>query len=125
MGYFSDFEILFNKKELTVKQQIEILDFLESYNDLSVITDAIYEENNNKDTAYHVDSLLPEQVNVYYKTWYDYLDDFLILSGKFPFLKIEVERKGEDRLDIEKSYYLNGNRQVCQGELKFDENKLW
>lgn len=125
MGYFSDFEILFNKKELTVKQQIEILDFLESYNDLSVITDAIYEENNNKDTARHVDVLLPEKVNVYYKTWYDYLDDFLILSEKFPFLKIEVERKGEDRLDIEKSYYLNGNRQVCPGELKFDENELW
>ena len=32
MGYYSDFEILFNKKELTVKQQIEILDFLENDN---------------------------------------------------------------------------------------------
>lgn len=125
MGYYSDFEILFNKKELTVKQQLEILDFLENDNDLSIITDAIYEKNNNKDTAHYVDRLLPEQVNVYYKKWYDHLEDLLRLSKQFPYLKIELQREGEDRLDIEKSYYLNGNRQVCTGELKFDDNELW
>ena len=124
MGYYSDFEIVFNKKDLTIKQQIEILDFLENDNALGVITDAI-KEDRNKDSAYYADKLLPEKVNVYYKKWYDYLDDFIILSEKFPFLKIEVERKGEDRLDIEKSYYFNSNRQVCTGELKFDKNELW
>lgn len=125
MGYYSDFEILFNKKELTIKQQIEILDFLKDDNSLSVITDAIYEENDKKDTAHHVDRLLPEQVDVYYKRWYDHLDDLLRLSKEFPYLKIELERQGEDRLDIEKSYYLNGKRQVSTGELVFDKNELW
>lgn len=125
MGYYSDFEILFNKKELTVKQQIEILDFLEKDNDLSIITDAIYEENDNKDTAHHTDRLLPEQVDIYYKKWYNHLDDLLRLSEQFPYLKIELQREGEDRLDIEKSYYYMGNRQICVGEFKFDDNELW
>lgn len=123
MGYYSDFEIVFNKRELTIKQQIEIVDFLEKDNDLSVITDAIYEENDK--TAHHVDRLLPEQVDVYDKKWYNHLDDLLRLSEQFPYLKIEVERSGEDRLDIEKSYYYKGNRQICTGEIKFDKNELW
>jgi hypothetical protein len=124
MGYYSDFEIVFNKKELSVKQQKEILDFLENDSDLCVITDAI-RENNNKDQAYYTEKLLPEQVDVYYKKWYNYLEDLLRLSNQFPYLKIEVERSGEDRLDIEKSYYYNGNKQICIGELKFDKNELW
>jgi hypothetical protein len=124
MGYYSDFEIVFNKKELTIKQQQEILDFLESDNDLCIITDAI-RENNNKDQAYYTEKLLPEQVDVYYKKWYDYQDDLIRLSKQFPYLKIELQREGEDRLDIEKSYYYMSNRQVCTGELKFDKNELW
>ena len=124
MGYYSDFEIVFNKKELTVKQQQEILDFLDSDSDLCIITDAIREDN-NKDQAYYTEKLLPEQVDVYYKKWYNHLDDLLRLSEQFPYLKIEVERSGEDRLDIEKSYYYNGNRQICTGEIKFDKNELW
>lgn len=124
MGYYSDFEIVFNKKELSVKQQKEILDFLENDSDLCIITDAIREDN-NKDQAYYTEKLLPEQVDVYYKKWYNYLEDLLRLSNQFPYLKIEVERSGEDRLDIEKSYYYNGNKQICIGELKFDKNELW
>ena len=124
MGYYSDFEIVFNKKELSVKQQKEILDFLENDSDLCVITDAI-RENNNKDQAYYTEKLLPEQVDVYYKKWYNHLEDLLRLTKQFPYLKIELQREGEDRLDIEKSYYYMGNRQVCTGELKFDKNELW
>ena len=124
MGYYSDFEIVFNKKDLTVKQQIEILDFLENDNSLGTIMDAIREDR-NKDSSYYSYKLLPKQVCVYYKKWYDYLDDFIRLSKQFPYLKIEVERKGEDRLDIEKSYYYNGNSQVCPVELTFEKNELW
>ena len=124
MVYNSDFKITFNKKDLTIKQQVEILDFLENDNSLGVITDTIREDR-NKDSAYYADKLLPEQVDIYYKKWYDFSDDFLRLSKQFPYLKIVVERSGEDRLDIEKNYYYNGNEQVCTGEVKFEENKLW
>ena len=124
MGYNSDFKITFNKKDLTIKQQVEILDFLENDNSLGIITDVIREDR-NKDSAYYADKLLPEQVDIYYKKWYDFSDDFLRLSKQFPYLKIVVERNGEDRLDIEKNYYYNGNEQVCTGEVKFEENKLW
>ena len=93
MGYNSDFKITFNKKDLTIKQQVEILDFLENDNSLGVITDAI-KEDRNKDSAYYADKLLPEQVNIYYKKWYDFSDDFLRLSKQFPYLKIVGPTEG-------------------------------
>lgn len=58
MWYVSDFEIFFEKKGLTIKQQVEILEFLEKDNALGVITDIIKEEN-DKDSAYYADKLLP------------------------------------------------------------------
>ena len=124
MGYYSDFEIYFEKKDLTIKQQVEILDFLENDNTLGVITDIIREER-DKDSAYYADKLLPDLVEVYERTWYDFSEDFLRLSKQFPYLKITVERSGEDRFDVERCYYYMGNRQVCPGELKFDDNELW
>lgn len=124
MGYYSDFEITFNKKDLIIKQQVEILDFLENDNALGVITDAIREDR-NKDSAYYADKLLPDEVDVYEKTWYDFLDDFLRLSKQFPYLKIIVERSGEDRFDVERCYFFNGKSQSSQGEMKFDDNELW
>lgn len=122
MGYYSDFKILLNKKELTVKQQIEIIDFLDNDNELNIISESARE---GKDNVYYSDKLLPEQIDIYNMKWYNHLDDLLRLSKQFPYLKIELERQGEDRLDIEKSFYYNGNKQVCTGELVFDENKLW
>lgn len=122
MGYYSDFKILLNKKELTVKQQIEIIDFLDNDNELNIISESARE---GKDNVYYSDKLLPEQIDIYNMKWYNHLDDLLRLSKQFPYLKIELERQGEDKLDIEKSFYYNGNRQVSKGELVFDENKLW
>lgn len=124
MGYVSDFEIFFEKKELTIKQQVEILEFLENDNSLGVITDAIREDR-NKDSAYYADKLLPDEVDVYEKKWYDFLDDFIRLSKQFPYLKITVERSGEDRFDVERCYFFNGKSQSSYGEMVFEENKLW
>lgn len=36
MGYFSDFEFWINKKELSLKQQVEVLDFIENDGELSI-----------------------------------------------------------------------------------------
>ena len=124
MGYYSDFEISFNKKDLIIKQQVDILDFLENDNALGVITDVIREER-EKNSAYYADKLLPDEVNVYEKTWYDFSEDFIRLSKQFPYLKITVERSGEDRFDVERCYFFNGNFQSSQGEMVFEENKLW
>ena len=41
MGYYSDFEFWINKKELILKQQIEVLDFIENDENLSIITSEI------------------------------------------------------------------------------------
>lgn len=124
MGYYSDFEIVFNKKDLTIKQQVEILDFLENDNALGVITDIIREER-DKESAYYADKLLPDEVDVYERTWYDFSEDFLRLSKQFPYLKITIERSGEDRFDAERCYFFNGNYQSSKGEMVFEENKLW
>lgn len=125
MGYYSDFEFWINKKELSLKQQIEVLDFIENDENLSIITYEIElskykDENANKECK-----LLPEDFNIYEKKWYDYQEDLLRLSIKFPYLKIEVERSGEEIADIEKTWFYNGQMQTSMVRFVFDENKLW
>ena len=125
MGYFSDFEFCINKKELSLKQQIEVLDFIENDSELSIITDEIDLSKYKDENAYKDYKLLPEDFNIYEKKWYNYQEDLLRLSNQFPYLKIEVERSGEEMSDIEKTWFYNGEMQTSMVRFVFDENKLW
>ena len=125
MGYFSDFEFWINKKELSLKQQVEVLDFIENDSELSIITDEIYLSKYKDENAYKDCKLLPEDFNIYEKKWYNYQEDLLRLSKQFPYLKIEVERSGEEMSDIEKTWFYNGQMQTGMVRFVFDENKLW
>lgn len=125
MGYYSDFEFWINKKELSLKQQIEVLDFIENDENLSIITSEIELSKYKDENAYKECKLLPEDFNIYEKKWYDYQEDLLRLSKQFPYLKIEVERSGEEIADIEKTWFYNGQMQTSMVRFVFDENKLW
>lgn len=122
MGYFSDFEFWINKKELSLKQQVEVLDFIENDSELSIITDGIYLSKYKDENAYKD---WPEDFNIYEKKWYKYKDDLLRLSKQFPYLKIEVERSGEETADVEKTWFYNGQMQTSKVRFVFDKNKLW
>ena len=125
MGYFSDFELWINKKELSLKQQVEVLDFIENDSELSIITDEIDLSKYKDENAYKDCKLLPEDFNIYEKKWYNYQEVLLRLSKQFPYLKIEVERSGEEMSDIEKTWFYNGQMQTSMVRFVFDENKLW
>lgn len=125
MGYFSDFGFCINKKELSLKQQIEVLDFIENDSELSIITDEIDLSKYKDENTYKDCKLLPEDFNIYEKKWYNYQEDLLRLSRQFPYLKIEVERSGEEMSDIEKTWFYNGKIQNSMVRFVFDENKLW
>ena len=125
MGYYSDFEFWINKKELSLKQQVEVLDFIENDSELSIITDEIDLSKYKDENAYKDCKLLPEDFNIYEKKWYNYQEDLLRLSKQFPYLKIEVERSGEEMSDIEKTWFYNGQMQTGMVRFVFDENKLW
>lgn len=125
MGYFSDFELWINKKELSLKQQVEVLDFIENDSELSIITDEIDLSKYKDENAYKECKLLPEDFNIYEKKWYNYQEVLLRLSKQFPYLKIEVERSGEEMSDIEKTWFYNGQMQTSMVRFVFDENKLW
>lgn len=68
---------------------------------------------------------MPEDFNIYEKKWYNYQEDLLRLSKQFPYLKIEVERSGEETSDVEKTWFYNGQMQTSMVRFVFDENKLW
>ena len=58
MGYYSDFEFWINKKELSLKQQIEVLDFIENDENLSIITSEIELSKYKDENAYKECKLL-------------------------------------------------------------------
>lgn len=125
MGYYSDFKFKINKKELSLRQQVEIFDFLEKDNNLGIITDAIEQAKYRDENAYKGTKLLPGEFNIYEKKWYEYQEDLLRLSNKFPYLKIEVERSGEEIADVEKTWFYNGKMQTSMVRFEFDKNELW
>lgn len=45
-----------------------------------------------------------------YTKWYDYNEDMLFLSRKYPNIEFEMIRYGENAGDIEKYIYSNGNK---------------
>lgn len=67
MGYYSDFEFWINKKELSLKQQIEVLDFIDNDENLSIITSEIELSKYKDENAYKECKLLPEDFNIYEK----------------------------------------------------------
>ena len=75
------------------------------------------------------DRLDPFYIEDYYEIydtkWYDFDKDFLDLSKREPYLKIEVDVYGEDIGDIHRHYFYQGKHQVEKAIILFKESNLW
>lgn len=56
--------------------------------------------------------------------WYDYHEDMLTLSKRFPDVKFEMHCEGEDGQQW-MIYALNGNVERCEGTVVFAERTIW
>ena len=62
---------------------------------------------------------------IYDTKWYDFDKEFLDLSKREPYLKVEVDVYGEDIGDIHRHYFYQGKHQVEKAIILFKESKLW
>jgi len=56
--------------------------------------------------------------------WEDYIDEFIRISKIFKNYFFELNREGENYLDIEKIYFNNSNVQRCPVIIDFEPCKL-
>lgn len=62
-----------------------------------------------------------------YAKWYDYNQDMLLLSKKFPEVLFYLHGEGDNEEDLWDAYYQNGKVQNCHAEIiypPYDENKM-
>lgn len=62
---------------------------------------------------------------IYDTKWYDFEKEFLDLSKREPYLKVEVDVYGEDIGDIHRHYFYQGKHQVEKAIILFKESNLW
>lgn len=62
---------------------------------------------------------------IYDTKWYDFDKEFLDLSKREPYLKVEVDVYGEDIGDIHRHYFYQGKHQVEKAIILFKESILW
>lgn len=56
-----------------------------------------------------------------YAKWYDYEDNMIALSEKFPDILFELDGNGEDSEDFWIEYFCGGRHQYCRGEITYEE----
>ena len=56
-----------------------------------------------------------------YAKWYDYEDDMIALSAKFPDILFELNGDGEESEDFWIEYFCGGRHQYCPGKIVYEE----
>ena len=56
-----------------------------------------------------------------YTTWYDWEEDMLLLSKKFPEVLFALHGSGDNYEDLWDAYFLGGKVQVCPGVITYDD----
>ena len=111
MGYYSHYWLTVEQGQTELKQVYECLTELLSGEDLFFT----YEDGEDQITS---DGPL---------TWYTHDLDCAELSRRFPGVTFCLEGNGEDSIDMWKTYYLNGQCQICRAVITyppFDPAKL-
>jgi hypothetical protein len=114
MGYLSNFYIKFeNLNEFSEEEQEEILD--------EIVGNIDFIENYLSDDEFYNNS----EITAYQLKWYEYEDDLIKISERFPELKFKVDVYGENDGDIVRIYFYNGECQREKGIIGFRECLLW
>lgn len=104
MGYYSDYNLHVVDGDLTAEQLKPVIVELSGY------------------TGWRLEDY--STLSLYEAKWYDYAGHMLKLSNKFPNVKFELMREGEDgqRWIVDA---FNGDTDERQGKMVFPERTLW
>ena len=118
MGYYTSFNLTVKKREgllfAEVGREIEV----EIAKKLCEISDWFYSDFN--ETIEKSDYPLEELISFDIIKWYDHYDEMVALSKEFPSLYFELEGFGEERDDIWREYFHNGEGMHSDAKIIFD-----
>ena len=109
MGYYTNYTL--KAKPITQELYSELVTSLEEMELLGYTFD---EEEYDEDEEIAVfDAREPVK-------WYKHDEDMIKISIQFPDTTFLLEGEGEDNTDFWRSYYHNGEMELCQGEIHFE-----
>ncbi len=115
MGYYTRFSL--NVSELNKR----VLPKSKRFDEFEIIKD-LRDTNENAEYCLEEDGSAAEG-----SKWYEWQEELVEFSKKYPNALFEMSGEGEESGDIWKAYILNGKSQICKVRLVFDEfdlNKL-
>lgn len=119
MGYYTSFNLIVTKREGSLVEEIERETELEIAKKLCEISDWFYPDNFNE-AVEKSDYPLAELISFDTIKWYDHYNEMVILSKYFPSLYFELEGFGEERDDIWREYFHNGEGMHSDAKITYD-----
>ena len=118
MGYYTSFNLTVKKREGLLFAEVERETELEIAKKLCEISDYFYGDFN--ETIEKSDYPLAELISYDTIKWYDHYDEMVILSKEFPSLYFELEGFGEERDDMWREYFHNGEGMHSYAKITYD-----
>ena len=118
MGYYTSYNLTVKKREGLLFADIERETELEIAKKLCEISDWFYADFN--ETIEKSDYPLYELISYDTINWYGHYDEMVILSKEFPSLYFELEGFGEERDDMWREYFHNGEGMHSDAKIIFD-----
>lgn len=118
MGYYTAYNLTVKKREgllfAEVGREIEV----EIAKKLCEISDWFYSDFN--ETVEKSDYPIAELISFDTIKWYDHYNEMVALSKEFPSLYFELEGFGEDREDMWREYFHNGEGMHSDAKITYD-----
>lgn len=119
MGYYTSFNLTVTKREGPFVEEIKRETELEIAKKLCEISEWFYPDDFNENIE-KSDYPLAELIGFDTIKWYDHYDEMRALSKEFPLLYFELEGIGEDRDDIWREYFHNGESMHSDAMIFFE-----
>ena len=119
MGYYTSYNLTVTKREGSSFKEIEREIEIEIAKKLCEISDWFHSDDFNK-TVEKSDYPLAELIGFDTMKWYDHYDEMRALSKYFPSLYFELEGYGEERDDIWREYFHNGEAMHSDAKIIYD-----
>lgn len=119
MGYYTSFNLTVTKREGSLVEKIERETEVEIAKKLCEISDW-FEPSDFNETVEKSDYPLAELISFDIIKWYDHYDEMVALSKEFPSLYFELEGFGEDREDMWREYFHNGEAMHSNAKIFYD-----
>lgn len=119
MGYYTSYNLTVKKREGLLFEEVGREIEVEIAKKLCEISDWFCSDFN--ETIEKSDYPLEELISFDTIKWYDHYDEMVALSKEFPSLYFELEGFGEERDDMWREYFHNGDGMHSDAKITYDK----